>query len=399
MVNNKKLLVSTKDLIVFLFTIQTICIGWAASTQGSTLSNSFTLAIVAFVRYGVLFVVPFLLFISRRNIDFRNLLLCFIPLTYYLICTFNIYDTSLRPSIIWLLLAIEFFLCNDVIKRDIFKCFRLVLVVVSIYGILVYLSSVISLPFPHTVVDYYDKTSVPTKYLNYFFSYVISQNGLYRLCGFFNEPGYFGTIIALILIVDKINLRKRENIILFIAGCLTLSMAFFLLLLIYLALYSYEKKWPIILLVLLLVSYFLFLPMIASTNTPIGNLIQRFNFVQGVFVGDNRSTVLLDSTFESVLSGPNRFFGEGYGYWAYVRTWGTSSYKSYFVDFGIIGFILMYGIYVLSAIKKGRGYLNCLFYIIVFFTSVYQRPNIFNLLYYLVLFGGIEYQKMSEESN
>ena len=385
-------MVSTRDLLVILFTIQIICIGWAASTPGSTLSNAFTLTIVTLVRYGVLFVSPFLLFSNKINFDLKNIGLCLIPLSYYLFCVINIYDPTLTPSIIWLLLALEFMLCSDDIKLDIFYYFKRFLVITSSLGIVFFLASVISLPIPHTIVDYYDVTGIPTKYVNYYISYVVSQGSLYRLCGIFNEPGYLGTVLAFVLIVDNINIKKRENIILFIAGCCTFSMAFFVLLLIFLALISYKKKWPVIILVLIILLYYVALPSIAASNSALGTLLQRFTFVDGLFSGDNRSTILLNSTFDRIMSGTEKYFGQGYGYWAAVRTWGTSSYKSYFVDFGIVGFVVMYGLYLLSAIRKGKGNLFSYFFITCFFLSIYQRPNIFNLMNYLLLFGGIEYQ-------
>lgn len=383
-------MVSTRSLLVILFTIQIICIGWAASTPGSTLSNSFTLAIVTIVRYGVLLISPILLFSNKNNFNLKNIGLCLIPLSYYLFCVLNIYDPTLTPSIIWLLLALEFMLCSDDIKLDIYYYFKKFLFITSALGIIFFLASVISLPIPHAIVDYYDVTGIPTKYVNYFLGYVVSQGGLFRLCGIFNEPGYLGTVLAFVLIVDNLNIKKRENLILFIAGCCTLSMAFFVLLLIYLALISYKKKWPVIILAVILLLYFVVLPSIATSNSALGTLLQRFSFVDGLLAGDNRSTIMLDTTFDRVMSGPEKYFGEGYGYWAAVRTWGTSSYKSYFVDFGIVGFATMYGIYLISAIRKAKGHMFSYFFIACFFLSAYQRPNIFNVLNYLLLFGGIE---------
>ena len=40
------------------------------------------------------------------------------------------------------------------------------------------------------------------------------------------NQGIFGTIIALILCSDKMNLKKKENIILLVAGIMTFSVAF-----------------------------------------------------------------------------------------------------------------------------------------------------------------------------
>ena len=67
-------------------------------------------------------------------------------------------------------------------------------------------------------------------YRDYYVTSFVHIGSFIRACGFFNEPGFYGTIIALFLVIDGINLKKLDNVIILIAGVLTFSAAFYILL-------------------------------------------------------------------------------------------------------------------------------------------------------------------------
>ena len=56
---------------------------------------------------------------------------------------------------------------------------------------------------------------------------------LFRLCGMFDEPGIVGTISALLLAADRVDLSKPTNLLLLLAGIMSLSLAFVVILTIY----------------------------------------------------------------------------------------------------------------------------------------------------------------------
>ena len=67
------------------------------------------------------------------------------------------------------------------------------------------------------------------------------------------------------------------------------------------------------------------------------------------------------------------------------------------VNYGILGFITMYGALFVSSILGNQNNKVGFCFIMVFFASIYQRPNVFTLYYMILLFGGITYIKHNEE--
>lgn len=92
-------------------------------------------------------------------------------------------------------------------------------------GIVAYFDFLLGLGLPHSIEEYYIQRD-NANYINYTFAYLFVEFDGIRLCGLFNEPGAFGTFLALFLILDGFNYKHYGNYLLLIAGCLTLSMAF-----------------------------------------------------------------------------------------------------------------------------------------------------------------------------
>lgn len=386
-----KIRVSQKKIMALSFLVLFVVYTWAPCFTDSTLANDFTIIFAQILRYLLVVICIFAFVLNVRIANKRNIILLLSPVIYYILIRTDLYDITLTPNIIGTVAIILFLIVDDDVKVETYKYVRQMFIIVCAASIFVYIVSLLSLPFPHSVVDYYDRTVNPTFYYNYHISYVIKSVGMVRSCGIFNEPGFFATIGALILIIKQVDLKRKGNLIILFAMITAFSMAFFALILIYLALVSYKKRWPIVVLIVLLIAYLWLFPYLSSMDNAVGNLLSRFELINGIIVGNNRSTPQLDSLFESVLNGDRRAFGYGFGYWKSVMTWGTSSFKSYIVDFGLTGFILMYGSYLLTALMKSKKNAVVLALVICFFVSVYQRPNIFTFPYYVLLFGGISY--------
>ena len=95
----------------------------------------------------------------------------------------------------------------------------------SILGIIASFSFIFKLGLPYEIVPYYFGDEY---YINYYFAYLYwggSEGVVFRLCGLFNEPGYFGTVSAILLINEKLHLKRISNLLLFIAGFFTFSAA------------------------------------------------------------------------------------------------------------------------------------------------------------------------------
>ena len=214
-----------------------------------------------------------------------------------------------------------------------------------------------------------------------------------RLCGLFNEPGYLGTVLALVLCADKLNLKRKSNWILLIAGFMTFSLAFLLLLAIFLVFLIRKRPVLMIMLILFLILYVFILPYVQFSNPTIQAFINRIMIVDGTLAGDNRSNIYVDSTLSNLLNSTDAFWGYGTGYSSTADFGSVSTYKTYVIDYGVIGFILVYGSLLLASLFKTKRTWYIVAYISCFFISIYQRPYVFSIVYFVILFGGIEYIK------
>ena len=273
-------------------------------------------------------------------------------------------------------------------KIDTFIYYRRFVIISSLVGILCALCYQLGLSFLYREVPYYTGRTI---YIDFFVSYFCMQNGIPRLCGLFNEPGYLGTIAALLICADGMNFKHKGNWVLFVAGFLSFSLAFFLLVSFYFVAKSFRSAKSVI---IALFALFILYLLISYAPLPDGvqHIIERLQFGDGDIAGDNRSNDVLDYAVVSMLSSKNYMWGYGYGYASDLTTM-VLSYKSYILNFGLAGFALSFGTLLFAALKDVGKNVPLLLFVICFFISVYQRPNIFCLPYYVILLGGIQYMR------
>ena len=312
---------------------------------------------------------------------------------FIIISSFHTYDGSISFSgFLFSLLWIIFALAPDNIKKRTFIYFKNAFIIICIAGIICYLSYDLNLFLPYKVVNYYNNNAIVENYIDYKFIFLYrasSSISLVRLCGICNEPGYFGTICALILCASSLNLKKKSNIIILIAGFLTFSLAFIITLVIYLLL-KYLKDFRTVILTVLLTCFYLFLlPNIYTGNPTIDRFIQRMTITDEGLAGDNRTTDELEYVFNDVVKN-KPLFGYGNNYIKSNNLKGSLSYKTYIIQYGFVGCILLWGSLLLAALYKNKNYLSII-YIIVFFVNIYQRPNIMTIQYQILLFGGLAF--------
>ena len=320
---------------------------------------------------------------SKINIGF------FIPIAFLLFISINHYFGE-KPT--FALIAISVFMqLSQEKKRKIYLLFYNILVVASLIGIFCYISYYLNLTFLYKVTAYYSMLE-KANYIDFgiVFLYRNSSGVIVRLCGFMNEPGLFGTLIALLLCNEKMNFKRKENIVLLIAGCLTFSVAFFIILFVYLALLCYKKPYLLVIMLLIILIVFFVLPNITIANSNIAKIVSRLQIVNGKLVGDRRTTTEFDRVFDQWKSSGKILFGYGHGYINANTNGGFLSYKEFFVDYGIIGFTVAYVPLFLYSIKEAKKNRYALYSILCFFLSVYQRPYIYTLAYFTILIGGIE---------
>lgn len=309
-------------------------------------------------------------------------------------------------------------------KTEIYDKFRLIFSVLLIPAIFFSLMAFIGINFPHDIIlsDVTIKSNNYIQYLHYPFTVQITVNydlldnwNRFRVCGTFDEPGRVGTMCALFLASEKYNLKKLSNKIIMLGGILSLSVAFYLMMLIYFILdflFGKNKKRAYILIAILIAV--VAFKNIHFDNVALTRLQDRLTFTSGTFVANNRTnetfTDFMDAFFHDgdILS---ILLGRGSGSTNRVMTDLNNGYSSSFLaliyDFGVVGFSLIV-IWPIFFWVKNRRLNNhssiALILLILNLLNLYQRPSAFSPAYLYPFIGGIymlnkNEGKIAEKSN
>ena len=373
---------------IFIFSIVVVTSSWAMLTFDSTLYNPALASIKSMSVYLTLFLS--VIISIRKGVFDKKYIYCLFPIiAYWLITTVHRYAGVEYLNLASYLLLCSFVLLSSDIKRVLYKVYYLFFTVISLYGIVCYASYALGLSFiPFRLVEYY--TTNADFYIDFYACSACLQGSIVRFCGLYNEPGLWGTMAALILCVEDLQLKKISNLLILIAGACCFSLAFWAILIIYYILSRKRYLYTLLVLGSLLLIYIYVLPNIQTGNEAVDALIGRLAYEDGGFSGDNRSHEHLDYLYENVLSSSKFFLGYGGGYIVHIGYDGSLSYKTYIVEYGFIGFLLMYGSLFAAVWKYVKPCRYAWAYIAVFFISIYQRPGIFSLIYMVVLFGGLD---------
>lgn len=281
---------------------------------------------------------------------------------------------------------------TDEVRADVFDCFKKIIVFISAIGIVLYFAHIIGLSIPYSYVD----RGGGIGWLNYKICYLMNDRGSIRLCGLFEEPGWYGTWAAFFLCAEDLNFRNTGNIILLIAGFLTLSLAFFLLVIAYYVLTNLSewKRW--LLLIILALLYLFVLPVIKTGNASIDHILQRMVITKNGLAGSNRYGSVFKQLYDKTVHSNKVFFGYGAGYAEIFGTAdgsGLASIKSYIVNFGIIGTLVIHLPIFIASVRQSLLSKNkrMLFYVLISFISLYQRPYLFWTPHFIMFICGISY--------
>lgn len=210
---------------------------------------------------------------------------------------------------------------------------------------------------------------------------------LLRLQGIYDEPGYLGTVCALILIAEKMNLNNFSNKIIFFAAMMTLSLASYIIILVYIFLNL--KKYLSIILIFIGIIYFGYYSLPKEIQTVIDyKIIDRFALDENYNLkGDNRIsdssnyTKWIDSETKNILFGIENYKSDG-----------SSSWKNILIISGIIGMLSTIITYIIIVIKSKPTFnYHHIVFIFLFCLSFIQRPNIINLIYILIFIHAMNY--------
>ena len=384
-IDNIKISVMFSVAILFI-------LSWAPYMENHPLATSGQRRVlnylVLFCGVGIILVCP-----KRRKFSYFEITAAIAILVYRAINIFYAYDYK-GIGITSIFIGLLFCYVSNDIRTYIFKYFNYIMVIVSFIGIICYISYFIPIGIPYDVIS---GSGRAYKIIDFKVCYcAYDYNAMLRFCGLFEEPGWFGTWAAFYLCADGLNLKKKENIIILVAGILTFSLAFIMLLVIYYFLINLSnwKRW--LWLVVIIIVYLFVLPNIQTGNSSIDHVLHRMVITSEGLEGDNRYGQLFESLYESTIHSSKIYFGYGAGYAEIYGTGngqGLASIKSYIVNFGIFGTIVIFFPILIVFIKEAVRLKNrrMLFYILITIASLYQRPYLFWTPYFIIFICGVSY--------
>ena len=371
-------------VVIILYCVRMFAAAWLAFDYPDHPVFQFVVSWLG--KFAIVFAVIYLLG-EQKHIKVSNVRLCILPLIYVALIVFRSEDLSYFTSNAVIILSIIIFLfLDDRIKEKIVVLFY-ALVLISIF-ISIFAYIMVLLNLASNIVSYYGANTS-----NYYYQFgplaILNSEGLYRMCGPFNEGGNLGTTCAfLYAIFDKKN-TIQEKVLLIVGITLSFSMAGWILLILYWTcdLITKKKFKGIFLLALILVA-FLLLPYIDFGNEQINAFAQRFAVSSEGLKGDNRTWYGFDEQYDSIVNSPQKWWGAGTGY----ERADSSTYKSYIIMFGFLGTVLLAIPWVFACMKRSKKNIQCFLFVFIFFVSLYQRPApLVSLFGYMIMFGGLEY--------
>lgn len=385
--HNQILMTSTEKKIGLLY-----CVIAALSTLAINHSDT-TLPEREFVDF--FYIISFFSFVFSCILIQKNRFSCyhkwllFIFVFWWLLNTFYRYDFStINFGLFTFFTLILLCYLNKNVIYQAFSYYINYMTIMSCFGVFSYFCMAFSINIPKTVCSYYgERLGDGILYFDYYFSYIVIEDAYVRLCGLFNEPGYYGTFLSLCLIANGVNFKDKRNVILMIAGCLTFSAAFFITLICYFVYLAIIRKKYYILLIGG-VAIFL-INIIEIKNENIVRLLERLTFEDGKLVAINRTSNSLDYLFSRMLSSSDFLWGYGGGYLVSNNYVGNLSYKNSIIEFGLIACGIYWGGLFAKGIHCAHKNINAIVFVILFMVNIYQRPGIFLSGYMLIFLGGI----------
>ena len=393
LITEKRISINLRKLIAWLYALYGVRSVWLAFNSMDYSPVFYLLNQV--IGYLCIPIGIFYLFIENNfKVKQKNLVLVSIPFTYWLMCVFHTYGGwELGNGVVTLIQITLFLLLDNKIKASIFEKFYKTIQLTNIISIVVWMCYQFKIPIGiETVKFYYGGFAV---YEKWFIFAIYHHNSTWstladRLCGIFNEPGALGTICALLFIATFNSSKKWEKLLLLTTGCLTYSVAFFVLIFGYIILCFLKKGVKYSLITAIVCALFLQIPNMNFENPALNTLASRLKITETGFAGDNRLDDNYKAGYESMKETNDIYFGYGKDF---SFSGNSSSYIKYIVQFGYIGFGIMILEWIIAAYFNIKNK-DQLTYILFFFASLYQRPApIISILGSILVFGGVAWME------
>lgn len=223
------------------------------------------------------------------------------------------------------------------------------------------------------------------QYDYYVYPLLVAAGDTFRFCGLFDEPGVVGTLMGIILCIQKFDFNDRKNLLFLACGIASLSMFFYgLVFVYYLYYYAFYKRQikKLSLFLIISVAIFVAITQIPALYEVLGSRFE-WNADSNTFMGNNRSGTLMTEYFDSIIGtdvfwyglDPNmrEDFSEQFG--------GEASYMTSIIYNGVILFGSYVAFFIFFGWKNRQNINSFLLFALVFIATIYQRPFLYHTEY------------------
>jgi len=287
-------------------------------------------------------------------------------------------------------------------KKIVFEYFMTIFAISLLPGMLYFILEYIgvNVPYVELQAQHAGKTAIYQFYRNYFGAVRIDAyyvDFTHRLCGMFDEPGVVGTFCAFFIIAKRFNLKDWRCIVFGLAGIMSLSIAFFVLIGFSILLQCLSRDRKARKMVILAMVFFVL--MLLAFPDLLMYLLSRFenNSIIDLLNKRIKNVTSYNTEMNNFITGPisTLFFGMGYNASLQNSNMaGSYIFSMPFYDHGIVGILLMiiwlWLVYraIIKLADDNSHRQSVLFYFLVFISSIFQRPYVFELYYMVTLIGG-----------
>lgn len=365
---------------------------------GSRDINAFAYAFILFLmtppyfiwnKISPLFLIILCVIVSVRYIRFDSIpkvVFSFFLMLFFLFVGYkdgsNLFGYSALIGVILLTLI------EDAFLRKTFKLYLYIYSITLIPSILSYLAvNLLGINLPYEIIQPLNLSKSYT-YIQY--PFYVQQNMFFdlilpRFHAYYDEPGVVGTVSGVLLMINKVDLRKKINYPVLFAGVFSFSFAFYMMILGYFFVFA-KTKYKIIGVVVILS----FLPIISTNELLNTYILTRLEINEdGSLSGDNR---IMNKNFEEFYERYSKSDDFYFGLEKNASSkynFGGASYKDLIVNYGIVPFCIFILILLLYAHNKLQFRKEFFIFLFILFSVIYQRPFITDYYYMFLIFAPI----------
>lgn len=268
-------------------------------------------------------------------------------------------------------------LLKDELKIELFIFLSKSLTLIIIISLLFWIIHSIGVNFPFNTINFNNGQYWFNNH--YFFLDNLGEHVTFsRFSSIFLEPGHIGVIMAFLFFIYIFYNRGKNFKILLVGILATLSLATYILSAFSLIYFLFKKSKNRFLHLLLALSLALIVFQYFSDYNKGDNIInnaiiERLQFKDGNFKGNNRFSNQMDNAFDYFIQSNKNLFGVGQNEYARMNLGANAGYKVYLMIHGIIGTILILLFYFSLAVKDKNKltWFLLVLYILCFLQAAY----------------------------